>query len=388
MDYLNRRINGKLDVFVNAPSPPDSKKNAFYDTVRLRLEIYLNRLEQRHNTLKFEDVRLVNLSSKRVHSPDKIIQQIEKSDADLKLVFLLGELHRDDDRIFLIQHRSRGTDLSSMLNISKLLVDENVFVFLDNYGDDETDTYGSSVSSMPDRLKIAHNIETNRTFFDEFVTLNRIVPSFTANQVLAFLSRDSEWTEKKLAQNIASLGFRSITPMSTIWAQDAHNFGSKNKGSREDGVQTLKFLSKDLKYAEDCRYLLEFFSVSDPEPDVRLAANLALSERAKISIKAPVIGKYITLDVQPLLGQFAAISGGTFFMGSEPDTDKHSLPEERPLHEVHVQQFSIQKRPVSVELYRVFAREIGKQEVVEKREGLEKNFPITRLSRPWCVLRI
>ncbi|WP_168222994.1 SUMF1/EgtB/PvdO family nonheme iron enzyme [Oceanicola sp. D3] len=342
--------------------------------------MWINRLDQTNESLKFDDIYFLDLSGKKVQSPARLYRLLGSQQADYTFYFYLGAVEKFQSSYFLRQHQSKDGRLSTFVDLERLMLSgKRFFVFCDNFS--ERDNLGEVWSSAQENVVIRQAYSGARTFFDDFVTLNRLVPRYRAADVTQFLTRDQSHHPSMVQKNGGQFDWiTSFQQTFVLWREDPENFASDDKGSREDGIQALRYLAGQMRHAEDARFLLEYFSSCDPEENVRIAAQRALKSVRQTRIRAPMGSGRPIPGLEELMGPLKEVASGSFLMGSRVEDDPFSLPEEQPKHSVYLNEFLIQRAPVSVQFYREFLHDIGKLEVLERSEDGDDVTPVTNVS--------
>lgn len=370
----------KVCIAINAPELTEISNAKSYSGVLERIQVWINRINQQNGSLNFDELYFLDLSGKKVQSPERLYKLLSSQPADHTLYFYLGAVERFQSSYFLRQHQSKDGRISTFVDLNRLLKSgKEVFVFCDNFS--KHSDLGDVASLKSENATIRDSFSGARTYFDDFVTLNRLVPNYRLTDLILFLTRDQGYHSGTIPQNPEPPDWiTSFHKTFVLWREDPDNFSSDNKGSREDGIQTLRYLAGQIRYAEDARFLLEYFSSCDPDENVRSAALRALKTVRHARIRTPQGSGRLVPGLEKLLGPFNEVASGDFLMGSQVEEDSFSLPEEQPKHSVHINEFLIQRAPVSVLVYREFLYDIGKLEVLERREDGDDVTPMTNVS--------
>lgn len=370
----------KVCVAINAPQISGLGDAATYSGVAERIQVWINRLSQQNGSLEFDDIYFLDLSGKKVQSPERLYKLINSQTADYTFYFYLGAVERFQSSYFLRQHQSKNDRISTFVDLKRLLKSgKRLFAFCDNFF--ECDDLGDVRPSKSENAAIRDSFSGTRTYFDDFVTLNRLVPNYRLTDITKFLTRDQCHSPSTIPQKRDQPGWiTSFHKSFVLWREDPDNFSSDNKGSREDGIQALRYLAGQIRHAEDARFLLEYFSSCDPEENVRTAALRALKTVRHARIRTPKGSGRLVPGLEKLLGPFKEVDSGDFLMGSQVEEDPFSLPEEQPKHSVYINEFFMQRAPVSVQLYREFLHDIGSLEVLERSEDGDDVTPVTNVS--------
>jgi len=368
-----------VSVLVNYPNYVDG--DIHHEMVKKRVAVWLNRLEQKNGTLKFEDIQFIDLSEKKVQSPKKVYDIVRDVSSDIVLYFFSGTIIHYEDDLFLNQNQSNIKRTHSSVSVKKVLEENSRTLFFCDIFSEKNEPKRNIQFYKNSHIFINKEKRTNSTFLDKFIDLNHIRPYFYPKDIIRFMLEKFNIKSDVLTnfptENEKIVSFKKSFE---IWHHDSENFGSNNKGSREDGIQTLKFLSKQLRFSKSAKSLLKYFKACDPETDVRDAASRALS-----SIKKPeiIVSTYIVnknIDFDKSIGHMVSIPAGYFIIGSDPSTDKNSLPEEQPRHKIYLDTYDIQKYPVSIKIFKHYLLETGKNKVVNNTEYRECITPVTNVT--------
>lgn len=177
-----------------------------------------------------------------------------------------------------------------------------------------------------------------------------ILPSLSLEHLLTLVSKR---TGHSFMEDFMLLGkadaLRDIAlcgnPSSRIWKLDPDNFGSKNNGSREDGLQALREAMEDSELRSDAEFLLQYFSEVDSAQNVRRGARALLVQTKRRVWMHPV--GVSRKDLSRLVPKWIEIPAGEFWMGSDVRSDPDTLSEEIPQHRLFLDTFFIAKRQVS-----------------------------------------
>src|SRR5262249_12994842 len=125
-------------------------------------------------------------------------------------------------------------------------------------------------------------------------------------------------------------------------------------GSREDSLQELLLLSRSrhARVRDQALFQVTSMAALDSAETVRRAARLALiPTRAGVSISVVSGGD---AGVPHNVDDWIQIPRGAYQIGTDK-ADAESLPEERPLHTITIDDFYILRTPVAVWQFQLFA---------------------------------
>lgn len=244
---------------------------------------------------------------------------------------LIRDVRRDDpnSEVFFIAYTDKL--LKFERNFVEKIYDQNVRIAQIN----------CSLEDMIDDIRAFAHMRMNLREFSY-----KAVTQVARNQTV--LRIDQNAPQKYVASpGFSKWKFDGLGERSEIWQLDPLNFESKNRGSREDGLQQLRYARMIPSYAKAAETIIRYFSKCDPAPSVRRAAKQILETDLgfKVKLKSKLLSKR---DAVELFELFVRIPKGIFLMGSCIDHDIHSLPAEEPLHSMHLDEFYIMKRTLSV----------------------------------------
>lgn len=368
-----------ISVLVNYPEYIDG--DIHHEMVKKRVAVWLNRIEQKNGTLQFDDINFINLSANNIQSSKKVYDVIRNISSDIVLYFFSGTTRHYEDDLLLNQNQSSKKKERNSISVKKVLQENDKTFFFCDVLAEKKESKKNIKFYKNSHLFIKKNKKSNSSFLDRFIDLNNIRPYFYIGDILRYLlEKFNIKNDVFLDHSLENIRISSFKKSYEIWYHDSENFGSDNKGSREDGIQTLKFLSKQLRFAKSAKSLLKYFKTCDPEFDVRNAANRALSsiKKSEIIVSMYVVNKNIDFDKN--IGPMVLIPAGYFIMGSDPNTDENSLPEEQPRHKIYLDTYKIQKSPVNIKLFRHYLLETGKNKVVNNTEYRDYITPVTNVT--------
>lgn len=332
----------------------------------------ISQFEQRNNLGLNRDPKLVVFGARRLVTAERL-KAITRARKNLSRIFIFhfDDLQVSSSGVRLRQSENRKNDLdtSSLESISK---ETGVrFTVFANY----TSTPTCDLSSA--RLGgIYPVIQSPIDFIEKLESLLFLKPFFSVWDLTKFCAGVKTRYDP---QQDAEL-FYSIVARRRLWDRDVEQFSSEHRGSREDGIDTLYQFLADVKFSDEAVAIANYFHAADPEASVRAAAGSLLSTIDETTTSAPRIVRrnYQSFDFMESL---VKIPSGGFLMGSKPSQDADSLEEEQPLHEVHVDEFSISKLQIRVKDYIEYLRETaGDRGAVIQAEVRVPDAPITKIS--------
>ena len=378
-----------LEVFVIYPTLAPVFNS---DQTRRRIETLLNRIEQNTEKYNLSDVKITNLSSKRIQDPKVFYRRVRDSSAKVKFIFYLGSCVISNSNIYLTATQTRVVHKRSYLELSNLRGVQDLYIFCDLH--QELMSVGS-LDNVCERIYVKEFSLDSHTYFDEFIALNQIVPKYSLLRALKYIPRSDRTcryltsTGKNKNSSISSIYMRHI-----VWDQDSEHFSSSSAGTREDGLQALRFLLNDKKTTKESLQLLEYFQFTDESESVRTAAKNILVGGRRASLRVPMIVKSHVGQLKGLVGELMKVPAGEFFMGSDDErmpayshlewapglAPAGSLPEERPKHLVYLETYKIQRAPVSHALFKKYHVETNRDKALPKCITTERKTPITHVS--------
>lgn len=363
----------RILVILNAPR---IEKVSGLKNITQRLSVAINRIIQDDSTYQKSLFEFVSFVDGHVPEISSLKEYANSIRFDYVLFFYVGEVHFEGGNLYIREVNSKATKLGSFFNFTKFSEGFiNLYSFLEFsrfFHDGLSSDDGPTVES---RL-VMRKYEGGATYFDDFLELNRFVPSYEFPQLLSYVTgnirQDTHESNLSDKRSIAS-----FVEARRVWDDDPANLGSENAGSREDGIQALRAAMFRHQTATEARALLKYFALCDPEENVRNAAANVLAgyEKKRLSIPNSIVKS--DLLKESFLGTLCQVPAGSFVIGSDLIDDPFSLAEERPKHTLYIDDFEIMKSPLSEFYWAAYNREIGTSEVFE---GQSKLRPATRIS--------
>jgi len=220
--------------------------------------------------------------------------------------------------------------------------------------------------------------EVANTLIDIYLDTAAYLPSFTVDNVIdmwAYRHGLRTCRVEPAAFCGISIGESRLDKSSVLGMLD-YNLLSANPGSREDGINQLQFYRAQLNTADEANLLNTYFAACDPDREVRCAAERMqyAPRHGKTSVLVPRRARL----PENFLDQFCSIPAGLFLMGSNPESDSYSLPEEQPQHALDLPSFKIARAPVTEGEWTLFKKDTTPK--FSEDVGISRRLPKTHVS--------
>ncbi len=325
-------------------------------------------------------------------NPQVLYDEIQRAPKDRPLViYFLGQVEYDRDDLVLRLINSKDRRRRSFVDLQKtvellnrhtakttLIVETSVWPKIDRVTQSNFASSGISIFCVGHVRKPTN---VSGTFAEKVLNLIEIIPRFTLRDAVdCWLARGKEHQRSKIFGSEENLKLEiSGARRSRIWDTDRANFEAASEGSREDGLQTLRYKTSSLREKSDAETLLRFFAATDPSRNVRSAAKYFLEKVDETDVPTVPMSGAVKLS-DDILEDWSEVPSGDFTMGSSKDIDAFSLSEERPQHTVYVEGFRISKVSVTVKDWAHFLKDTYQWEVLQERELVDQLSPKTNVS--------
>ncbi len=310
------------------------------DRLAKRLSSTIRRKERGHDVISTESID--------VHRPTDFLSRVQRvAQASPIVGFYFGPVVEFRDRYFLVTATSAKNSGKSQVDLLNFVATVPYLTcFLVEQLLPNSHALLVVTKDSHDKLVCERVCSDSGSMIDLLLESLRYIPQISVDNLIdLWKSRHKLRSCRTETSHMLPITFESNVDGSGVLRSLDHNLLSPNSGSREDGINELQYYRANLDSSAEANFLNFYFAACDPDVNVRCAADrlqsAAKKSRPRVSVHLPSSG------LPHFLRRYCTVPAGSFVMGSQKQSDAHSLPEEQPQHSLYLPDFRIARVPVT-----------------------------------------